>query len=105
MSKVKVRVEGHYEVREVPYGKDYVWQPGHALIGCDCGHMMDADEHHTICPNCGADYTAVVREVVGRHLSDEVLHPWHPDYEKWIAYREKSCRESEDYASELDELE
>lgn len=100
MSKVRVRIEGHYEVQEVAYGKDYVWQPGHALIECDCGQALDANEHHAACPNCGADHTAVVREVVGRHLSDEVLHPWHPDYESWIAYRK-----SEGYVSEFDELE
>lgn len=75
MSKVRVRIEGHYEVQEVAYGKDYVWQPGHALIECDCGQALDSDEHHAICPNCGADHTGVVREVVGRHLPDEVLHP------------------------------
>lgn len=37
MTKVKVRVEGHYDVREVPYGKVYKWVPAHALIVCDCG--------------------------------------------------------------------
>ena len=83
MSKVKVSIEGHYQVEASPYGKDYVWTPAHALIECDCGQVMDADEHHTICPNCGSDHTALMREVVGRHLSEEVLHPWHRDYEEW----------------------
>lgn len=104
MSKVKVSIEGHYEVREFAFGKDYVWQPGHALIECDCGQTLDADERHTICPNCGTDHTDVVRQVVGRHLSEDVLHPWHPDYESWVAHRKKSYGESEDYASELDDL-
>lgn len=88
MSKVKVRVEGHYEVRESPYGKDYVWEPGHALIECDCGHEMRADSRHTTCPNCGADHAAVVREVLGRHLGEEVLHPWHDEYEEWLKFKE-----------------
>jgi hypothetical protein len=87
MSKVKVSIEGHYEVEDSSYGKDYVWTPAHALIECDCGQVMDADEHHTICPNCGTDHTALMREVVGRHLSEEVLHPWHRDYEEWLSYK------------------
>jgi hypothetical protein len=30
-----------------------------------------------------------VREVVGRHLSEEeVLHPWHPEYEAWLRFKE-----------------
>ena len=89
MTKVKVKIEGHYEVQVVPYGKDYKWVPSHALLECDCGQDMDADTHHTVCPRCGTDHTAVIREVVGRHLGEEeVLHPWHPDYEEWIRFKE-----------------
>jgi len=31
----------------------------------------------------------VIREVTGRHLADEILHPWHPDYEAWLTYKER----------------
>ena len=89
MSKVKVRIEGHYEVREDAYGKSYAWKPAHAIIGCDCGQEFDADVKHPACPNCGRDYASVVREVAGRHLSEEVLHPWHPDYQAWAKFRER----------------
>jgi predicted RNA-binding Zn-ribbon protein involved in translation (DUF1610 family) len=89
MTKVRVEITGHYEVQEVPYGKDYKWVPAHALIECDCEQVMDVDTHQTVCPNCGTDHAAVVRKVAGRYLSDEVLHPWHPEYEAWI-----KCRES-----------
>jgi hypothetical protein len=88
LSKVKVCIEGHYEVEDLPYGKDYVWFPAHALIECDCGQVMDADEHHTTCPKCGADRENVLREVAGRHLGEEDLHPWHPDYELWRTFKE-----------------
>ena len=88
MSKIKVRIEGHYEVTELPYGRDYVWVPAHALIECDCGQVIDASAEHTTCPNCGADHAEVIREVAGRHLGEEVLHPWHPDYEIWRAFKE-----------------
>lgn len=99
MTKVKVKIEGHYEVEEIPYGTDYKWVPAHALIECDCGHTMDADVHHTTCPNCGADHTNVVREVAGRHLSEEVLHPWHAEYEAWIWFKERHT----EYESWLEE--
>lgn len=88
MSKVKVSIEGHYEVQQTSYGKDYLWQPAHALIECDCGRVMDVDEHHTICPNCGTEHAALMRQVAGRHLSDDVLYPWHRDYDEWQRFKE-----------------
>lgn len=99
MSKVRVRIEGHYEAQDVPYGRDYVWRPTHAILECGCGQVMDADIHHTTCPACGADHAPVVKEVVGRHLTDEVLHPWHPEYEDWMRHRK-----NEEGLSEFDEL-
>lgn len=87
-SRIKACVEGHYNVREVPYGKDYVWEPAHAVIECDCGRVMDVDARHTACPNCGTDYSGLLREVQGHHLSDEALHPWHPEYEEWLRFGE-----------------
>jgi predicted RNA-binding Zn-ribbon protein involved in translation (DUF1610 family) len=89
VSKVKVSIEGHYEMREMSYGKDYVWQTSHAIIACDCGQVMDVDEHHTTCPNCGTDHSDLMRQVAGRHLSDDVLHPWHRDYEEWKRFKER----------------
>jgi hypothetical protein len=100
MKKVKVEIAGHYEVQEIPYGKDYKWVPAHALIECACGHKMDANAHHGVCAGCGADHTAVVREVAGRHLADEVLHPWHPEYQAWLR-----CKESHTEYQEWLELE
>jgi len=88
LSRVKVRVEGHYEVNYLSYGRDYLWVPAHALVECECGQVMDADAHHTTCPNCGADHAEVMKEVVGRHLSDDVLHPWRPDYEQWRRFNQ-----------------
>ena len=48
---------------------------------------MDADARYTTCPSCGTDHTQVVREVAGRHLGEEVLHPWHPEYEAWLRFK------------------
>jgi hypothetical protein len=95
MTKIKVEIVGHYEAQEVAYGKDYRWVPAHALVECDCGQVMDVDVNHTVCPNCGADHSAVIREVAGRHLSDDVLHPWHPEYEAWQRSRESHTERQE----------
>lgn len=104
MSKVRVRVEGHYEVQELPSGKDYMWVPAHALIECDCGEVMDVDAHHTTCPGCGCDHTPLARQVAGRHLSEEVLHPWHRDYEEWLKFKKRHPEYDEEW-SEIRELE
>jgi hypothetical protein len=32
---------------------------------------------------------------VGRHLSEEVLHPWHPDYEEWQRFKENRAEYQE----------
>lgn len=103
-TKVKVRAEGHYEIQELPSGRDYVWVPAHALIECGCGQEIDADIHHTACPNCGTDHTAVLREVAGRHLSEDVLHPWHSEYEEWLKFKQQHPGYDEEY-SEIKELE
>jgi hypothetical protein len=100
MTKIRVEIAGHYEVQEMPYGKDYKWLPAHALLECNCGQTMDVDTHNTVCADCGADHTTVVREVAGRHLADEVLHPWHPEYEAWLR-----CKESHTEYQEWRELE
>ncbi|HZC19710.1 MAG TPA: hypothetical protein VE225_08345 [Rubrobacteraceae bacterium] len=96
MTKVRVEIAGHYEVEEIPYGKDYKWGPAHTLIECDCGYTMDVEAHRTVCPGRGADHAAMVREVAGRHLVDEVLHPWPRDYEAWLRFKE-SHTESENW--------
>lgn len=92
--KVKVKIEGHYEVEEIPYGKDYKWVPAHALIECDCGRVMDADSHHTVCSNCGTDHAAVIEEISGRHLSEEDLRPWRRYYE---AHSRQEHREDQEW--------
>jgi hypothetical protein len=91
---------GHYEVQEIPYGKDYKWVSVRTLTHCDCGHKMNLDIHHTVCPGCNTDHAAVVREVAGRHLADEVLHPWHPGYEAWLRFKE-SHSECENWLKQM----
>ena len=52
------------------------------------GSEQAEGEHHTTCPNCGAEHSDLMRKMVGRHLRDDVLHPWHRDYEEWQRFKE-----------------
>lgn len=87
MTKIRSTTEAHYEVREVAFGKDYVWVPGHALIECDCGQVIDASMHYKVCPVCGADHTPIIATLFERKPDYATLHPWHPDYEAWVSSR------------------
>jgi hypothetical protein len=86
-TKIRVGIAGHYEVQELPYGKAYKRVPGHALIERDHEQTMGVTTDHTACPACGADHAAI-REIAGRHLSNEILHPSHPGYEARLKFKE-----------------
>jgi hypothetical protein len=99
---IRERVEGHYEVEEVPYGEVYKWTPGHALVECECGQLILVDATTTTCP-CGADYTAVVQRLAGETLEeDKVYDPEQQDYEAWL--REEEAHPELDYQLELQAL-
>lgn len=84
MMQIKERVEGHYKVEEVPFGKVYKWTPGHALVECDCGQLTSVDPAATVCSGCGIDYIVVVRELEGKRLEeDEAYRAEHREYEEW----------------------
>jgi len=78
-AKVIERLEGHYEVQEVPFGQVYRWCPGRLVLECECGEELILTSSRTICHRCGADHTTdVIREelAAGLLLGDEALHPW-----------------------------
>ena len=85
MTQIKERIEGHYEVEEIPYGRVYKWTPGHALVACDCGQLLFVDPATTAtCPECGADYAGAVEGLEGRPLvQDETYYSKHRAYEEW----------------------
>lgn len=61
MTTVVERIEGHYEVNEVPYGRDYSWYPECVVVECVCGKRVSLTATETIC-QCGADHTVLVKE-------------------------------------------
>ena len=71
------RTEGHYDVREVEFGKVYKWCPECVLVECDCGETPTLTSFETTCAWCGVDHAAVVwEELAVRQLEDEAVHPW-----------------------------
>ena len=75
--KVVERVEAHYDVQAVEFGRVYTWCPESVLIECECGERLSLSASVTSCGVCGADHMVVVQEeLAGRLQKDEVLHPW-----------------------------
>ena len=37
MMNVRIEIAGHYEMQEIPYGKEYKWMPSHALLSGTAG--------------------------------------------------------------------
>lgn len=79
MTQITVRVEGHYEVHESPFGRAYEWHPAHVTLECDCGEKLTLTGTDTAptC-RCGADHGAVIHGIREREsrLREEVTHPW-----------------------------
>ena len=72
------RTEGHYEVQEVQFGTVYRWCPECVVVDCDCGERPNLTPTECLCPECGANYTAFIREELAtRRVGDETIHPWH----------------------------
>jgi hypothetical protein len=80
MVRILQRVQAHYEHREMPFGKVYVWQPASVALECDCGEKvtLGATSTTSTCGRCGADlgtFAYGIRERQGR-LPDTLTHPW-----------------------------
>jgi hypothetical protein len=93
--------EGHYEVRETSYGKDYVWCTECVVVECDCGERPVLSASETVC-GCGADHAALIREVLTfRQASGRIPHPWDAEYDEWRKKQDEYLVSEETYRSEL----
>jgi hypothetical protein len=72
------RLEGRYEIEDMPLDTVYRWSPECVVIECDCGQRLALSGSTTTCGKCGVDHAAVVREklAVRRQEKNEVTHPW-----------------------------
>ena len=55
--KIIQRVQAHYEVREVSFGKTYEWHNAYVALECECGQktILSATSTITTCRRCDAD--------------------------------------------------
>ena|SRR5215216_1118156 len=104
------RLEEHYELQEVPFGRSYTWCPECVVVECDCSEeltfkMSVLTGSAAVC-ECGADLTADIQEKLQGHQQEEVQgqmledyeatqHPWRYDTE---AQAEQYLRDEATYA-------
>ena len=118
MTRITVRVEGHYEVHEAPFSRSYEWHPASITLVCDCGEQLTLTGASTAptC-RCGADHSALINSVLindirarEHQLQDAVIHPWDHEAKEQTAqhlrdeaaYPEGSPRRYDDVTSGLD---
>ncbi len=74
------RLQGRYEAQQVPFGRVYVWSPGHVLTECNCKKRSIYTNAETFCTGCHMDHSASVLEALGvGRLGDKDVHPWRYD--------------------------
>jgi len=76
VAKIIERVQAHYDVQEVEYGKVYRWRPANVLVECTCGEEPTLSAFRTTCSECGADHAAIVGEVLQARPEDKGDRPW-----------------------------
>ena len=116
MTRITVRVEGHYEVHEAPFSRSYKWHPSAVTLVCDCGEeqTFTGASVDSSC-RCGADHSgliddALINDIRARESQlrgDMVAHPWNHEVKEQAAqhrrdeaaYPEGSPRRYEDVTS------
>jgi hypothetical protein len=79
VAKVIEKVDAHYDVQQLEFGRAYKWRPGSLLLECECGELTDLTASESTCEGCGAKHARLVREgLTERRLEadERVLHPW-----------------------------
>jgi hypothetical protein len=93
LTKTTVRVVGHYEVEETPFGRSYKWHPSYVHLQCYCGAelTLSGASATPACSRCGADHSGVIDEIQKREerLGHEVTHPWGYDTQEQADQRHK----------------
>ena len=103
MTTVIERTEGHYEVYELPYGKDYNWCPECVIVECECGERLSLTATETIC-ECGADHTTLVyKELKSRPPSEETSST-NDECREWRNYEDEYLRSEQDYKQEWERM-
>ncbi len=91
MTTVIERTEGHYEVYEVPYGKDYVWSPECVVVECECGQRLSLRATETTC-GCGADHTTLVQQELKSQAPSEQTPSPEDECREWRRHEDEYLR-------------
>ncbi len=74
--------KGHYEVREIHYGRDYVWCPERVVVECECGERLRFTSSDEAVCGCGRGHAGVVRdELEARRTGGSGEAPWRRELE------------------------
>ena len=83
MTQIIESLEAHYEIHEVPFGRDYEWHPAYTILECDCGEQPTLTDRSTITTCCGCDAAlgSFIQDTQERdkRMRHEVAHPWRYD--------------------------
>lgn len=81
MARINESGEGHYEAREVPFGKVYEWNPEHVALECGEKSILTATSTTITRGRCGADLRGLVHDIRVREgrLTDKLAHLWFYD--------------------------
>ena len=86
--RVIERIAEHYDVQEMPFGRDYKWSPEQVILECKCGERTTHKRSEiigseVISCECGKDDAAHIREELVIQVVDEEYeahhHPWDHD--------------------------
>lgn len=104
MATVIRQAEGHYEVEEVPYGKDFNWCPDCVIVQCDCGERLELTASETLC-GCGADHASLVEEELHSRKRTGEDPRLEQEHRRWSSEQDEYLRSEDDYWREIEILE
>ncbi len=104
MATVIRQTAGHYEVEDVPYGKDYTWCPDCVMVLCDCGERVELTASQTNC-GCGVDHATLVRDELDVRKGAGTASCLEEEHDRWMEDRDEYLRSEDDYRREFERLE
>jgi hypothetical protein len=87
-TRVVERIAEHYDIQEVPFGRDYRWSPEQVVLECKCGKRTTLKRSELISSEvsscgCSEEHTVCIREELVIQVLDEEYedhhHPWRHD--------------------------
>jgi hypothetical protein len=99
MVQILEKSGSQYEVREVPYGREYVWRSGHIVVECNCGERFTLTASEPVC-RCGVDHARLVREELeSRGTVKETTCP-KDECREWREEKDQYLRSEKHYRQE-----